>query len=143
LYFQHDAQWIEPGCPGEGNILIFNNGLSRPDGRYSSVEEIIPPVDSTGNYSSTPGAPYGPKNPIWIYTADNPTDFYASVMSGNQRFPNGNTLICDGPSGTFFEVTPDNEIVWEYINPFPNPTMNRVFKARRYSPEYPGITKIL
>lgn len=143
LYFQHDAQWIESGCPGERNILIFNNGLGRPDGRYSSVEEIVPPVDSNGNYSYTPGNPFGPDEPIWIYTAENPPDFYASVISGNQRFPNGNTLICNGPSGIFFEVTPENEIIWEYVNPFPNPSINRVFKARRYPPNHPGILKIL
>ena len=26
FYNQHDAQWIEAGSPGEGNILVFNNG---------------------------------------------------------------------------------------------------------------------
>ncbi|MCP5115249.1 MAG: arylsulfotransferase, partial [bacterium] len=44
LFQQHDAQWIEPNRPGEGNMLIFNNGLSRPGGQYSSVDEIVPPV---------------------------------------------------------------------------------------------------
>ena len=40
---QHDAQWIRPGLPGEGNILIFNNGEGRKDGEHSSIEEIKPP----------------------------------------------------------------------------------------------------
>ena len=31
-----------------GDILIFNNGLKRPGGEYSSVEEITPPADSDG-----------------------------------------------------------------------------------------------
>lgn len=143
LFFQHDAQWIESGHPGEGNILIFNNGLGRPGGKYSSIEEIVPPVDSNGNYSLTSGSPYEPEEPIWTYTAENPTDFYASVISGVQRFPNGNTLICNGPFGIFFEVTSEKEIVWEYVNPFPNPNMNRVFKIRRYAPDYPGIENLL
>ena len=30
LFFQHDASWIKPGYPGEGNILVFNNGNNRP-----------------------------------------------------------------------------------------------------------------
>jgi len=38
-------------------------------------------------------------------------------MSGAQRLPNGNTLICTGFSGTIFEVTPEKETVWDYINP--------------------------
>lgn len=33
--------------------------------------------------------------------------------------PNGNTLSLDTHSGRIFEVTPYNEIVWEYVNPFP------------------------
>jgi len=142
LFFQHDAQWIESGHPGEGNILIFNNGLGRPDGRYSSVDEIVPPVDSNGNYSLTPGFPYEPEEPIWMYTAENPTDFFASVISGAQRFPNGNTLICNGPVGIFFEVTSETEIVWEHVNPFPKPSLNRVFKIHRYAPDYPGIRNL-
>ncbi|MCK5458988.1 MAG: aryl-sulfate sulfotransferase, partial [Thermoplasmatales archaeon] len=142
LFGQHDAQWIEPGCPGNGNILIFNNGQGRPDGHYSSVDEIIPPVDSNGNYSYTPGSAYNPEEPIWIYTAKNPFDFYAGHISGSQRLPNGNTLICDGPNGVFFEVTEEKEIVWEYVNQFPNLVQNQVFNIYRYAPDYPGLNNL-
>ena len=38
-------------------------------------------------------------------------------ISGRQRLPNGNTLICSGANGTLFEVTPEKEIVWKYVNP--------------------------
>jgi hypothetical protein len=62
LFQQHDAQWIDPGLPGAGNILIFNNGLSRPGGIYSTVDEIVPPVDSTGSYTRTSGSAFGPSN---------------------------------------------------------------------------------
>ena len=40
---------IESGFPGEGNMLVFNNGASRPEGKYSSSDELTPPVDSTGD----------------------------------------------------------------------------------------------
>ena len=56
---QHDAQWIRPGLQGEGNILVFNNGVARSDGHYSTVDEIVPPVDNEGTYSLTPGEAYG------------------------------------------------------------------------------------
>jgi hypothetical protein len=36
---------------------------------------------------------------------------------GAQRLSNGNTLICSGINGTLFEVTPDKETVWKYVNP--------------------------
>jgi hypothetical protein len=38
-------------------------------------------------------------------------------MSGAQRLPNGNTLICTGFSGEIFEVTPDKEVVWRFVVP--------------------------
>jgi len=128
LFSQHDAQWITQGCPGEGNILVFNNGPGRPGPDYSSVDEIVPPVDEDGNYEFTPGLAYEPDEPVWSYTANNPTDFYAMYISGAERLTSGNTLICDGPAGRFFEVTPEKLTVWEYVNPYPSPLLNDVFK---------------
>lgn len=143
FFKQHDAQWIGSGYPGEGNILVFNNGNNRPDGSYSSVDEIVPPVDDNGNYFMTPGSAYGPEEQTWIYTAENPTDFYSQGVSGVQRLPNGNTLICDGQDGLFFEVTPEKNIVWEYTNQFPEEAQNNVFKVRRYGPDFPGLLDLI
>jgi len=137
FYGQHDAQWIKDGRPGSGDILVFNNGLDRPQGSYSSVEEIIPPVDQNGSYTYTPSQPYQPESPTWIYTAPNPTDFYSSKISGCQRLPDGNTLICSGMNGIFFEVTPEKNKIWEYTNPYPNALTNQVFKIQYIPPGQP------
>ena len=74
--------------------------------------------------------PFQPENPIWLYTATIPTNFYSSLISGCQRLPNGNTLICKGKNGIFFEVNHEKEIVWEYTNPYLRYILNRVFKIR-------------
>jgi hypothetical protein len=142
FYAQHDAQWIETNCPGSGNILVFNNGHNRPNGPYSSVDEFIPPVNESGVYYLEPGTPYEPETLNWTYTAENPKDFYALLYSGAQRFPNGNTLICNGPPGQFFEVTSEKETVWEYVNLFPDPYNSNVFNAHRYPPNYPGLQEL-
>ena len=134
FFQQHDAQWIEPSYPGEGNILVFNNGGGRPGTDYTSIDEIIPPVDENGNYYLVPGNAYEPEEQTWIYD----TDFYAMNFGGIQRLPNGNTLICNGPSGKIFEVTPENVIVWEYENPYPNPYQNNLFKCKYYPPKGPS-----
>jgi len=139
LFGQHDARWIELGCPGEGHITVFNNGLGRPNSSYSSVLEIVPPVDVDGNYYLEPGSTYGPKEPIWNYTAENLSDFYSPIIAGAQRLPNGNTLICNGYSGIFFEVTIEKEIVWSYYNLYPNFVSNQVTNINRYPLDYPGI----
>lgn len=136
LFAQHDAKWLD-----SGNILIFNNG-DRRQRTYSSVDEIIPPVNAEGHYTLSPGAAYGPAAPVWSYKS--PEDFYGVNISGAQRLPNGNTLICEGPSGRFFEVTPGGETVWEYINPFskrtPRGMRNEVFRVERYALDYAGLS---
>jgi hypothetical protein len=137
LYGQHDATWIKPGCPGKGNILIFNNGINRPSGPFSSVDEITPPVDSYGQYYLEPGSSYGPENLIWSYTANPPTSFFSYYMSGAQRLTDGNTLICNGDAGKFFEITPEKVTVWQYINPYPTYNTNPVFKIVYISPDEP------
>ncbi|MFA5102266.1 MAG: aryl-sulfate sulfotransferase [Candidatus Thermoplasmatota archaeon] len=142
LFFQHDASWIKPGYPGEGHILVFNNGNDRPGGPYSSVDEFAPPVNSNGEYFLAPGSAYGPEHVTWRYTANPPGTFYSQVFGGALRLKDGNTLICDGVSGRFFEVTPENTIVWQYINPYPNPTYNDVFKIDYLPPEEPPQTTI-
>ncbi len=148
LFAQHDAQWIEPGLPGAGNIMIFNNGLGRPEGVWSSIDEIVPPVDGQGNYTLEANSAYGPAEQTWIYADAEPTNFYSPRFSGAQRLTNGNTLICSGVGGTFFEITPENEVVWKYINPVDgneavtqgdSVEQNDVGRCYRYAPDYPGL----
>lgn len=117
LFAQHNAHWIGKGLPGEGHVLVFNNGTGRLDGSYSSVDEIVLPVDAKGHYAYETGKPYGPDKATWSYTAPKKTDFYSFFISGAQRLPSGDTLICSGANGTIFEVTPEKEVVWKYVNP--------------------------
>ncbi len=143
LFGQHDVRWIKPGCPGSGDILIFNNGLGRPEGKYSSIDEIVPPVDANGTYYHEQGSAFGPEEPKWMYTAEDPTDFYSYMISGAQRLENGNTIICDGKHGFFFEVTSEKETIWEYTNPYPTPNLNNVFTIERYASNYSGLSNII
>jgi hypothetical protein len=117
LFCPHNAHWIPRGLPGEGHVLVFNNGVRRPEGNYSSVEELVLPVDKDGRYKLEPGKAVGPESPIWSYTAPVKTEMYSSTMSSAQRLPNGNTLICLGDSGVMMEVTAQKEVVWRYVNP--------------------------
>jgi hypothetical protein len=143
LFAQHDVKWIPKGYPGEGHLMVFNNDIHNPEskypnmwaaievakmpevtlsvgdmGNYSAVYEWTPPTDPQGNYILTAEAPFGPGEPDWSYTAADRYSFYSAFISGAQRLANGNTLITQGMSGRFFEVTPQKEIVWEYWQPF-------------------------
>ncbi len=135
LFGPHDAHWIKKGLPGAGHILIFNNGWARPPVTYSSIIEMDP---KTGEI-------------VWEYKAKSENSFSSHHISGAQRLPNGNTFICSGNSGHMFEVTKEGEVVWEYINPVTSggikswfddagfKASNMVFRALRYSPDYPGL----
>ena len=155
LFQQHDAEWIKAGCPGAGDIMCFNNGVGR---NYSTADQFTPPVDSKGNYSLVTNSAYGPTSLTWTYQATPPTSLYGADISGAQRLPNGNTLINNGPLGTFIEVTSTGTVVWKYINPVvltgtltwsgtipddathPGEKMNSVFRTYRYAPDYAAFT---
>jgi len=125
LGHQHD-----PNPLPNGHILIFDNGwhsLQAPSPR-SRVIEVDPASEKI----------------VWTYETRPPWDFFSSFISGAQRLPNGNTLICEGQTGRLFEVTYDGEIVWEYVNPFFGARarygrVNLVFRAYRYAPDFPGF----
>jgi hypothetical protein len=150
LFNQHDVHWIEPGLPGAGNILLFNNGVNRPGGNHSTIEEIVTTADANGDYPvPAPGVPHGPAAPLWTYTDTPAGDFYSSFISSAQRLPNGNTLVDEGATGTFFEIDANTEAdVWLYVSPVnasgpmtqgDPATGNPVFRVRRYPPDHPGF----
>ena len=151
LFGQHDAQWIRDGLPGARHLLVFNNGVTRG---WSSVEEIASPVDATGAYPALGAGAHGPASASWTYTDSPLTDFYAQNIGGAERLPNGNTLVCNGPTGVLFEVTPAGQEVWRYVNPvvsagpmtqgdvIPSGTsgqQNTVFRASRYAADFAGF----
>ena len=159
LFWQHHAQWIAPGLPGAGNILVFSNGyeLVEDPPLHSSIEEITPPMNGYA-YQREPGAAYPPAEPAWTYSAETPTDFYSRIMGSTQRLPNGNTLICDSTSGVVFQVTLDGKQVWKYVYPMAEDTPlkqggqpailqgddvfnNAVYRAYWYAPDHPGLRK--
>lgn len=145
LFGQHDVHWIPDGLHGAGNFLMYSNGVGRPEGNYSSIEEVVSPILEDGNYEIEEGMPYLPQGAIWNYTADPANSFFSGVVSGVQRLPNGNTLICEGNSGHLFEVASDGTLVWDYICPVgPNGPVSQgstavnanVFRAQRLGHDY-------
>lgn len=163
LYQQHSAHWIPEGLPGAGRILLFNNGSGRPDGQYSSVDEIVLPLNDDGSYQREEYVAFGPPQPEWSYTAKDKETFFSHFISGAHRLPNGNTLICSGAQGIVFEVTTEGKTVWQYKHPGvdqvgrePEPGGERdeevtpndgpriggpggLFRVYRYAPDYPAF----
>ncbi|MEW6199555.1 MAG: aryl-sulfate sulfotransferase [Planctomycetota bacterium] len=130
FFVVHGANWIDPGLPGAGNLLAFNNGDRPGSGSdYSSIDEIIPPLNANGTYDILPGQPFGPAAPIWSYK--DPSWLYAWHLSGAYRLPNGNTIAVEGDSGHVFEVTHAGAVVWEYTYPGQVARVERYWTVRR------------
>jgi hypothetical protein len=152
LVGQHDVQWVEEGLPGAGSFMAFNNGNGRLEGDYSSIEEWWPPITTDGKYIIEIDSAFTPSQSTWSYTAAEPTDFYSSFISGVQRLPNGNTLICSGEKGEVFEINGANEIVWQWDcdlvppdevkegeEPKKGINNNALFRVTRIAPNHAGL----
>ena len=152
LVGQHDVQWVEEGLPGAGSFMAFNNGNGRLGGDYSSIEEWWPPITAEGKYVIDAGSAFTPSQSTWSYTTAEPTDFFSSFISGVQRLPNGNTLICSGEKGMVFEINGANEIVWQWDcdlvpadelkegeEPKKGINNNALFRVTRIAPDHAGL----
>ena len=114
LFGQHNPHWIPEGLPGAGNILIYNNGVGRPAGEYSSADEIVLPMNPDGSYHRDSGEAYGPDTVLWTCDNADGDRFYSRIISSAQRLPNGNTLVCVGQAGDFIEVDDSCNVQWAY-----------------------------
>ena len=140
LQRQHSIQMLE-----NGHLLIYDNGAGR---KYSRVLEVDP---LSGEI-------------VWEFTHPQPKKLFSPNISGAQKLPNGNVLICSGEQneltrktkespddtlldklraflfppwdGRIIEVSPSKKIVWEFINYYYEDKTYGIYRAIRYSPEY-------
>jgi len=90
----------------------------------------------------------GSKEVVWRYVAkDDMTSFFSPHMGGAQRLPSGNTLICEGNKGCLFEVTPDGDVVREFVSPhFVDSEqfgqINWLFRSRWYAADAEQIVNL-
>ncbi len=139
FFAQHDGKWIQNGYPGFPGITLFNN---TPTQTSSAVLSFTPPEDSAGYYTSPGNQAYGPATADWSFQS---TDIFSANVSGAQRLPNGNTLVCSGRGGKFFEYDLQKNLVWAYrspvdfngpVNQGSTPLQATVFRAERYGEGY-------
>lgn len=137
IFGSHCASLLE-----NGNILLFDNGSERPENQRSAALEFDP---KTGKI-------------VWLYEANHSPSFLSYRQGAVQRLPNGNTLVTSSMAGHVFEVTPDKQVVWDYVCPvfggeakcvvtdnkdaFPpdrQGMQNMIHRAYRYGPDFPGL----
>ncbi len=118
LWFeQHDPKVLR-----NGNILVFDN---RGDDGKSRVIEFDPVSGEV----------------VWVYAGSDGNMFFTKMCGASHRLPNGNTLATESDYGRAFEVTPEGEIVWEFLNPhYAGKSENLIatlFDVVRLEPDFP------
>lgn len=89
-----------PRMLGTGRMLLFDNfGLM--DASASRVLELDPFTQEI----------------VWRYGERDGQRIFSESSGSADRLGNGNTLIVESNAGRAFEVTPEGETVWEYLNP--------------------------
>ncbi len=94
---QHDPDFID------GNtISVFDNNVAAGQNaeRRSRIVILSPLNDSREIY----------------FQGNEKQDFYTNIMGKHQWMPNGNLLLTESTGGRAFEIDPNGEIVWQYVN---------------------------
>lgn len=149
LIGQHHAHMIPQGLPGEGHILVYDNGgwagygapspgsatgIKNALRDYSRVLEFDP-LTLTIVWQHTPAE-------AGLMQPHDANRFYSPFISSAQRLPNGNTLITEGSGGRIIEVTPGHDLVWEYISPYWGSLFNMNMVYRAYRVPYDWIPQV-
>jgi hypothetical protein len=109
---QHDPDFLP-----DGTISILNNRMGY---QYSNIMTIDPVTRKTKV----------------IYESRNDPRFFTALRGKHQHLANGNVLITSTHEGRAFEVTPEGEIVWQYINRYDATRTAVISQANRYDRDY-------
>ena len=96
------GQWYRQHCARllpTGHLLLFDNlGAMRPASRALELEPFTQEI-------------------LWSYGGRPGEALLSATVGYVQRLRGGNTLITESTSGRVVEVTPNNRVVWEFVNP--------------------------
>ena len=113
---QHDPDFI-----GDGWIGIFDNNMNNTDrGEMLGGSRIAAVRPHTGETEI-------------LYPTQGAQPFYTAWAGKWQQLDNGNRLITEARPGRVFEVTPDGELVWQWVHePYDNQHVTEVKEGSRY-----------
>jgi hypothetical protein len=105
-----------PTMLDNGHLLVYDNGCETGRTRVIEMDPLSGEI-------------------VWQYMANPPKSFFSFARGSNQRLSNGNTHIADSDNGRLFEVTPEGEIVWEFLNPdrMPDGRPQPLYRSMRHS----------
>lgn len=116
LVQQHDPDF-EP----DGHIVIFDNRDDMTQAGMRLGPSRLLRVNPATNEFST------------VYPLDSSQYFYTQTGGKHQLLENGNRLITESNGGRIFEVDPQGELVWNWVNDSRNGMVPEVLEGSRYA----------
>ena len=122
----HVGPWVlqhDPDITPQGNIEVFNNRriyIDPHQKRGSNLMSLDPATNETRV----------------IYPRANGGKFRSSIMGAHQLLANGNRLITESMAGRVFEIDPQGDIVWDYIEPYDQTYGSIIESAIRYDKKF-------
>ncbi len=152
LFFQHGAKWVDPSAELDsedyGLISLYNN---RVNTNYSSLNVFRAEFDMYDNQYRSRDRRFLPIDFVVDLVHPDTLEMASSNgLSSVQILPNDNLLAIAGRWGYAYELTPTNDLVWEYRVPLRGGdpveqgtelTINNniTFRIDRYSVDYPAF----
>ena len=84
-----------------GHFEVFDNYGHFQEGNMTRIIEMDPASNAI----------------TWRYTGTRAQRFESLLRGQISTLDNGNRLITESDGGRLFEITPDHDIVWEFVNP--------------------------
>lgn len=114
---QHDPKILD-----DGSMLVFDNRKERGKSRVIAIDPETSEI-------------------LWRYRGNDQSPFFTATCGTSERLQGGTTLITESDNGRAFEVTPEGEIVWEFVSPY-RVGANReyvatLFEVLRLPPDFP------
>lgn len=145
LFYQHDPSWVTGFAPANGMISVFNNRIAADYSGFSLLDPAWEMYEWA--YVQDANDVYLPSDLTYTRLHPDTTALFSTGLSSMQLLPNGNTLVTSGRFGYTFEITEDDEIVWEFKTPRrgTNPATqgdtlainnNLTFRSTRFSLDY-------
>lgn len=103
-YGQHDPDFL-----ANGNVSLIQNHANNIDNRIL-VDKLEGKITQIMQYNPLT------KEIAWEYHGSDDNPLYTSVRGEVFPLPNGNILFTEHDKARILEITPDKEVVWEYIN---------------------------
>ena len=121
---QHDPDFMD-----NGYISVFDNKGGTRNEKTLQASRIlsINPANKTYNV---------------LYDGSDDEPFVTLHQGNHQHLPNGNILITESTEGRIFEVNPNRDIVWSFINRWDEDEVILTYQATRYPESFGEINQM-